>query len=627
MNALGSSPDTASLEIELPDWRQRLQADGASQEMVRRLKELCQPLQAKARQPTPPELQNLPMLLADIRGWVRELDAAAGPVRALEQRHRQMAEDWRRRDLNEFKALSQEAMNLREELTQQAYAIRERKRQELEELLSDLVWACGPQPDIRQRLDALKQRTVDRYQLHRDWLAKFDETNEYFKAIADTQARALERRLQERSDELWRSLRELKESPLADEVRQRVEQLESEVKQLSDLQRPEDVLRALRQSNDFKRRLNELSQKAEQDKADLTQIQHSLRERNAQLQQQAARTGIEIANLTQEIENLDAGSDNRTLEQARELALQLEDKLAQIQRLFLERCRALVAEWLAAVEKIRTALRQMEGDAVADPPALTTIPGATDPPQAAQIVVDWKQSHTQWQQTVAQLLARYEEQRSQQQAALAKLSPEGLDPGDWQVAQQLVASLQPGSETETTDKLEHLQTLFGLLQKCKTFVQRLTAEQRTLQQRLSQLKQRLQVFKTDDLQAFCPEELFNQLTDRVFGIPDQPQSSHNQQLESAEALLARLERQVRRRAAQTVDKAVRELQQRRYDYPDPPAVGALLNRIATLSDRATGAGGAAPATAGCAITIEEVTWPRTISGAGRCWPAAQRRKN
>ncbi len=584
LQTLGASADTATLEAELPELRQTLETAGPSQDMIQRLKALCQPLQAKARQPTPPELQNLSMLLADIRGWVRELNTPADRMGTLEQRHRQLAVEWRRRDQAELRDVLQEAGELREQLTDQARALRERKRRGFEELLDDLVHACGPQPEIQQRLEALKQRTVDRYQLHRDWLAKFEEADEFFKAIADNQALALEKHLRERREELATGLRKLQDLPLADELRQQAEQLEREVDELAPLQEAQDVLRALRQSNDFKHRLNELSRQADQDLADLSAAQQSLRSANAGLQQEAAGIGIDIEDLAQAIEALDEGASNRTLEQARALARQLEAQLTEGRQRFLERCRTVMAERLADIDNIRDVLQQAGFADTAPAVALPEVAALADPQQAVQRVTLLNQEYNRLEQRLEQALTEGEEQRGHRRAQLTGLGLEALDPGDREEAKALLARLQAGSWLAKPDRLERLRELAGLLAACESLLERLSAEQQDLQEQIDALKQRLSEFNRDRLRTFCPEELIDRVTDLVYGIPARPQRMHIQQLNSAKTLLARIETQARRLAAQTVDRQVRELRKRLYSHPDPRNAAALLDGIAALQD-------------------------------------------
>ncbi|MFO1429790.1 MAG: hypothetical protein U1F76_06575 [Candidatus Competibacteraceae bacterium] len=584
LQTLGSSADTATLEAELPELRRTLETVGPSQDMIRRLKALCQPLQAKARQPTPPELQNLSTLLADIRGWVRELSAPADRMSALEQRHRQLLVEWRRRDPAELQEVLQEADELREQLTEQARTLRERKRQGFEELLSDLIYACGPQPEIQQRLEALKQRLVDRYQLHRDWLAKFEETDEFFKAIADNQALALERRLRERREELETGLQQLQALPLADELRQRVEQLERDAEALSHLQEAQDVLRALRQSNTFKHRLDELSSQAGRDLAELSATQQRLREANGQLQQDATRIGIALDDLTPAIEALDEGTSHRTLEQARGLARELEARLLQNQQHFLERCRALSAERLAEIDKIQHILAQA-GVVAADPAVTPPEPTAiTETRQAAQRVAMLNQEYQHLEQRVEQALTDCEEQRNRRQAQLTALGLEALDPGDREEAKELLTQLQAGAWLMEADRLQHLEQLAGLLAAGEALVERLSAEQQHLQDQFEALKQRLKAFNQDRSRTFCAKELIDRVTDLIYGLPAHPQRIHLAQLSLAGSLLGRIEAQACRLAAQVVDGQVRELRRGLPNHPDRRNATALLDRITALQD-------------------------------------------
>lgn len=550
LRTLGSNIETARLEAEWPELQRCWQDRGGDATLIQRLQALCRPLQTLIDRPTPPELHDLSSLLADVRGWSRELEPdpdTLPALRQLEQRQRQWAADWRQRDQGELQALVAEVATLRERLAGQAGAIRRDRLQLLTDWLMDLEHACGPQPEIRQRLETLQQRTVDRYQLHRDWLTQFDQADSYFRAIADTQAPALERRLQERRREWQEPLDRLRSMPLAAAVEEAVTAIEVELGADADVHGAETVLRALRHGRDHKQRLHELLHQADRDIEELARGQRELAEQHQELQREAARLGVAIPDLSEAIAGLSAGSENRSLEQARQRRRQLEEQLAAGRRQFLDHCRHRLAERLQAAEQVCAALQQAGSPApTLTPVVLTATAGVSE---AAASVAAFQQIEQQLQQAVTQALQQAEAGRQRQLAELNAAPLETLDPHEREEVEWLLASLQDPNWQPAADPPAGLLRLAAVLQRGDAFLERLFADQRELQERLAQLKQRLRVFGEEQLKQHCPPEWLDRLQDLIYGLPEPLEPSHRHQVEAAEDLCRRLERQARRLAA------------------------------------------------------------------------------
>ncbi len=218
LSDLGSDLKAAPLAAALPDFDLRLLRDGATLEWVQELKMLVQPLKDLARriQDPPQELKTVSLLLTDLRGWSRQLKEKEDRVEQLKQRHHFYAADWSPAGLDD---LARDAETLRDELVAQARDLRRRKLEELKDRVEELIQACGPQPELDERMSEVETLSFDRYQLFREWAARFKRVEDYFQAIANTHEGALERRLSELVDGLRQGLGALRSQPLSDQVR------------------------------------------------------------------------------------------------------------------------------------------------------------------------------------------------------------------------------------------------------------------------------------------------------------------------------------------------------------------------------------------------------------------------
>lgn len=581
LRTLGSSADTAVLATELPELREGLAAGVGLERVVERLRLLCPPLEARTRASPPPELALLGPLLADIRGWEKKLygEGEGGDPRVIElsRRHQRLQDEWRRLQPAEVRELSGEARELRNDLAGRAGRIREARLWELEELLADLEQACGPQPKIREALDRLKEHPVDRYQEHEDWLAEFENAHEYFKAIARDHSPALEQRLRERHEALAQGLRELLGRPLADELRQRGELLEAEAETLSGSEETGDLLRALRRSGEFQRRLDDLRGEARSFLEALSQTQLRLRERNDWLCRESGRLGFGSPDFSGSIAALKEGTAHRTLDQAYGLAGELEVRVAEAERGFLEYCRKLLAERLAESGRLLEALEAAGwADATAAHPTPAAIAEASD---ALPILEAAEAERGRLEARVQAALRAAEEKRARLAALWPALDLPALAPADRDEAAALGLRL---AATPVGAAAERLRNLAADLAAAEAFLERRSTGQAGLQYRLARLKTRLGDFNREGMKAFCPEELFHRVSDLTYGIPDPPEPRYLPQLKQAEILLDRIEAQALRVAAETVAGWLALLRRGFRHHPDPDSVSGLLDRIEAL---------------------------------------------
>ena len=302
----------------------------------------------------------------------------------LSRRQQRFQDEWRRLEAGEFRELSREARELRHDLAARAGRRREARLRELEELLVDLESACGPQPGLRELLDRLKARAVDRYQEHEDWLEEFGETNEYFRSIAGDHSPVLQQRLNERTAGLMQNLRILLDKPLAEELRQRATVLESELDGLAGLDETEEVLWALRRSNELQNQLEDWETEARKSLEKLLSAQRGLHERNDWLQSEGSRWGFAGPDFSEAIAALGEGTAHRTLDRAQRLAEELEAAVAEREQGFLAHCREVLAKRSDVAAGLIEALEAAgaHGSAIG-----RSAPGSvSDPRQAARML-------------------------------------------------------------------------------------------------------------------------------------------------------------------------------------------------------------------------------------------------
>lgn len=576
LREFGAGPETASLEAELERVRLSLAQGRVALDSAQRLRQLSAPVAERLRQPVPQELNNLSVVLAEIRRWDRVLDWPADAERALEQRHRQLGLDWRRRDAAELQALLAEAEALREQRIKQGRAAREAKWRELDELFDDLTHACGPKPDIRERLDALKAGVCDSANRYADWLETYKEAEVFFNAMASNEEMALENRLRERQASLKARFGELWSLPLAEDLRRDAEDLEQQAAQAGLPQGTQSLLKALRQNNRFQRQLEDFIEQAGQDIAALYADKERLAEAHRQLRRQAARVGFALDDIAADIDALGVEGTGQTLDQARQQSALQAQRVDGIRQDFLRRCEAEHASLWAAIQARQQALRE----AGLNPNAVAAQEAPADAAAFADRLLALREAQARLDTDIGAALDGLQQTRSAQQAQLAGLDLAALNPGERQEAQMLLTQWQ--AAPQDADPLRRLQEWAGIAEACADFLTRLSLERQDLERQADALFQRLLDFNRDGLRPYCPEEWFCRASDLAYGLPRPPQPAHAAQLQAATSLLGRLETQARRRLAQEIDGQVAELDRHKRGHPRPEAVDMLLGKLRSL---------------------------------------------
>jgi ABC-type transporter Mla MlaB component len=589
LTALGSDLQAAALRARLPELRRRLYTEGASAAWLDEIKGLIQPLRAimdRANDP-PTELRNVASTLNEIRGWSKLLGEREDEVERLEQRQHFFAVDW---DLSQVQDLQAAADALRQHLVARAQELRNEKLAGLEEQTADLFQACGYQPDLEERLAALKERSFDRHHLFRDWLNQFDQVLGFFRATAQTQEGALERRLSAVLARLEGQLQELKSHPLSAEVDRQAAGIEHDLRQLALPTGVEEILHGLRRANAIERQLEQLGRRALHEREELVRLQAELAAQNEALQSAARRVKrerIAIADLAPAIAELSQGAEEGSLEDRRQRAAALVVEIAALEEQLAAQCRERLGFQLRSAEQLRDVLRRCN---IEPPAAVLPELAASAPPQAVvQAVLDARRQYQLLLQSVRSLRGDLESRLAQAQVEIAALRLDDLAPGDRQTAEQLLQELAAGDEASARrSSLERLERMAQQVEKSDLFFQRLRQEQSSARERLADLRRRLQEFHDDQLHLFCPE-LTERIVALVYGVPQRPRqwSAVHYQLDRAAELFGRVEIQARRLAAEELDGAAETLRQRRRETRDPAfrvAITRLLDELESRND-------------------------------------------
>jgi hypothetical protein len=558
---LDKDPRAATLAADLPLLRRQLVDQGPSYEWLQTLQQIVQPLkEAAARIQDPPqELKNISALLTDLRGWSRQLGEWEDQVELLEQKRHFRAADW---DLTDLRDLEREAQALRDRLLARGQELRKQRLAVLEEQLNDLAQACGPQPDLEQRLAAVKLRTFDRYQLFRDWMSQVDQVEDYFKSIASTQESALEQRLSQLTSTLLSQVREVQSWPLSDEVRREAEVFAFDVGRLAKASGVEQILRGLRDRGELEQRIERIAQQARGELEELSQQQQRLFSLNQEIQLHSETAGLDLPDLSHQINELGHGEDKKlSLEQARSLAGRLTQELEELRSSLVQRCREKLARQIKEMRATASVLRRA-GTSLRLP-KLPDVPSGAGPAQAAQALATATDLACQQREVLKETLLAFEKRRQQIRTSLQQISLPAMGVDEQDTVRELLLETESGSWSLTEDPVERLSLLAELAEKCEILSERMHQEERTARERRESLRRRLQRHRDNQMRRFSPD-----FTDRVaalvYGIPERPGQwrAVHKQLDEAERLLGQIDAQAARLAADELDTAADELRHR-----------------------------------------------------------------
>jgi hypothetical protein len=569
--------DCAVLENALRMQREALSQGQLSLADIEALKSRSKPLEALSKRPEPPELKLVSNALTEIHRWSRALGLAGAEESALEQRHQQMEDEWRRRDEAELKQLAHDAQALRASRIRQAFDERESKLGQLQKAYSDLRMACGAQPEIEESLAALQHERCDRANEHSAWLEKFHKAQEIFKAIASHHDLDLENRLDQRCADWKARLQALQAMPLAQSLRQAANLSQQALNKLNEGKNGQELLLSLREADERLMALENLERQAEADRAGFDQARKQLREDNAALQSHAAKAGLACENLQPAIQALGEDAHNPDLDEALAKTRALELQLDDLRQGFIHACQAALEQGLEESARLRDSLCSAGFAAQAPKPPAGRRPASAE--QCAEQLAAQAAWRLSLEQALAEALGLLRQRCGQEQEKLSGLLSGGtaLEMEYRERAQALLERLQEGAHAASDS--QRLLEWARLLGACASLWGDLGEAEEKLQAWLAKLKQQLHVFSDERLKDHCSAELLEQAADWVRGMPKQPQKKHALQLQEADTLLRRLERHARRQVAEEIRQQRLELAQIKHRHPDPDGAARLLAEI------------------------------------------------
>lgn len=533
----------------------------------------------------PPELGAVARLLPSLRGWSQTLALFQTEVRDLERRFRGVVvADWATLPPR----LEQEAKLLEEKLRGRAEAQRRDGMSDLRRKVVELIGLCGHQPALAQEVAALEGRTVSRPQNHQHWLRDHARALERLGAIASSHRGQLELLLGQRCTELEEALVALRADPMSDAVSAGAHQVEQALSKLGEPTDIETVVASLCRAGELLNRVRDLAAQATEELASLRDRQKQLRLDSAALREamaciEAAEEALRTVDLDPDFDlAIDALTSRVGAKASLELALQaaarLESQLADQRQGFGERCRGRFEARAATFHDLRGSLLLL--DPTAEIPSLAHLPADVSPAEAVAVLRVAETLLADLDQRATTVEIALQPRRQSLVAKLAALAAPGLDPGDRERVERLMAELAaPPSEGLGTS--ERLRLQGGSLAEGEALVARHEAAERAVAERRHTLERRLETCRDQGLDASYGH-WWQRATALVYGLPDPPTSSpdHRGQLDQAEILCTRLELASRWVAATDFAHDIASLRRQ----PDGPALRALIVEVEAVGE-------------------------------------------
>lgn len=583
-----SGLEVAQLEARIPELKESLLTDGPTAEMLDEFRAFLKPLKEAAdlvRQP-PPALQSVSSTLNELRGWARQLGEAQ-KVTLLEEKKGFYALEWIRRDPAELDALKKEAEELLENYRERAFELRREKLQQLEQEMKGFFEVCGHDPELQMRLDRLREehQRIDKPQLHPKWIERHDKERDFFKATAESYMTELSRRLGSLCEKLDEGLEALARKSLSAAVRKKLGELEFETKRLREMREVEAILGGLRQSRHFEQELEALGRQAEQESRELEEAKVDLARRNERLRSAARELSLSAEDLSGPIKALDEGS--LPLEEARQRAEDVVDRLAAEERRFATQCRNIAADYETAISETGEVLARAGAEvSLEELPAIAE----SDPPDAAAAHLNARiELYDRLERDLEKQIDQSLEECRSHLEKLEAIPRETLSPGDRDDLDQVVETLRDASGTPSSGPKERLEKLLELLEQCDILFEQLQQEEIEAEQQLEDLKRRWHEFKSAHLRRYLPE-IGDRVEALIHGIPEHPRSWRDvrHQLARAEELFGHLDHQARRLAARDLERDLAALRERTKNAPDGDArrdAEELVAEIEKLENR------------------------------------------
>jgi hypothetical protein len=591
LDLIRSQTLSGPLAAALPELRERLCRDGPTPQWLADLQERLGPLEKLARREQPPEIRQTDRIVRFLPRWVEVLGNEVGKqdqdaANDLVIRFKAKRRDWAGEDDRVFQGLFEQAAGLEQVMLERAAELRSRRIEDLEErykLFAALAW---PDESLARTLKDLRFETPDNPHDHEEWTDVLRETADTLEARVKGAENDLLGKLRQHLADCRKRLDAMDGIARLDEKDAQLEQAKCRYEELRPAAEGSDtrgLLDKVIQAQKLADGLRDLEQAMQADYAGLQAQRDRLLKRAEWLREQARALGIRLPATAPDPDQLaEPGNRQTNLQQEGQDLEERERLLGEAEARFAEACGREIEQTsqrigqmtaVIAPERMRAAKVDLSALPAAADDDLAGLGGRVDQVRTrlagvAQLLVDEEQART----------TRIKELRE----ALAAVSPGQLGFAERSDRDLMLRQLERWDPDRHADPVARIGELCDMIANADAILSQFAATARALQDRREQLHERLRRFNSLFLQAYCPE-----LYLRVEGLahpPAQtrwPKDAESRQLDEAERLLARLERQSERLAAREIAEHLAALAQHAERTNDSDAQ-ALVSEIASL---------------------------------------------
>jgi hypothetical protein len=590
LDLIRSQTLSGPLAAALPELRERLCRDGPTPEWLSDLEEKLSPLEALARREQPPEIRQTDRIVRFLPRWVEVLgnevsDGDRDAVRDLAIRFKAKRKDWAGEDDRVFQDLFEQADGLQQVMLEHAAELRSRRIEDLEERYKLFAALAGADESLAATLKDLRFESPDNPRDHEEWSELLRESADKLEARVRGAENDLLGKLRQHLAECHKHLDAMDAIARLDDKDAQLKQARIRYEELRPAAEGTDsrgLLDKVIQAQKLADELRDLEQAMQEDYAGLQAQRDRLLKRAKWLREQARALGIRLPETTPDPEQLaEPGNRQTNLQQERQDLEERERLLGEAEGRFVETCGREIEQTSQRIGQMTAVISPERIHA--EKLDLSALPAAND--DLADLVEHVDQVRTRLAGVERLLLdeeqastARIKELRE----ALAAVSPERLGFAERSERDLMLRQLERWDPNGNADPVARIGELCDLIANADAILSQFATAARALQDRREQLQERLRRFNRLFLQAYCPE-----LYLRVEGLvhpPAQtrwPKDAESRQLDEAERLLARLERQSERLAAREIAEHLAALDQHAKRTNDSDAQ-TLVEEIAGL---------------------------------------------
>jgi hypothetical protein len=479
--------------------------------------------------------------------------------------------------------LYRETIVLTEEMKNKAGEYRNSQIIDLDKHMDEFVQLCGSQPDLDRQLSALRQKAVDSYQGHREWLNEFEKFQTSFQAIAKNFQSDLEEKLEELIDLLKKERKDLSVTTLPPEVIKEIELFDKELQNLGGyVNESEEVFQKIKKSYELQEQLNKLKQevKEQEDKWDkaiqvLSAKNEALSKLNAELRELSKETDLALKAQANRIKELNENlKDNKiTWEKAGQKTTEIEQSHDQIEKILKTKCEQLLEEYSLKFETILHVLDTADGNlSFEDLPSISDDDSLED---IVQVVRKGKKLLQDVDDKLDKGIENYKKNGQDLLEEIKSINKAAMSPDVHDEIEDLEEELKDILAGSSDDKIKYFQFLLEAFNKTDDFLKNLKHEEYEVKEKAKLLSDRLRAFKfcdgyyryirvrfTGEYGKLALFDLVSRVEAMITGVKERPGAPSvmlKPQLEQAERLFNRIENQAIRLAAQEVDESIKKL--------------------------------------------------------------------